>query len=239
MINKDPSTTARSQVIERLFRQSTSLTELESAAVLAAYGVPFTATVMATSPDEAQAATRKISSPVVMKVISRDISHKSDAGGVILGVTEETASASYERILNSVQKAHPNSTIDGVLVQKQESGGIEVIIGAVRDLQFGHAVMFGLGGIFAEVINDVAFRIAPLTEDEAREMIDETRGAKILRGQRGQPPADIEALCSILAAVSRLVEDCPQISELDLNPVIAKPRGAVVVDAVIRTENVG
>jgi len=171
-----------------------------------------------------------------MKVSSRDILHKSDVGGIVMGVTEKTASACYERILERVRKASPTSVIDGVLVQEEESGGIEVIIGAVRDVQFGHAVMFGFGGVFTEVLNDVAFRIAPITESEAQEMIHETRGAALLRGQRGQPPADIKALCRILVAVSRLVEEHPQISELDLNPVIVRSSGAIAVDAMIRTE---
>lgn len=228
----------KSRDVERLLRQGTSLTELEASTVLAAYGVPFPTTILTTSSKEAQEAVRRISGPVVMKVASRDILHKSDAGGVIVGVTEETAASSYERIIESVRKAHPQSTIDGVLIQEEKSGGIEVIIGAIREVQFGHAVMFGFGGVFTEVLNDVAFRIAPITENEAQEMIHETQGAALLRGQRGKPAADIEALCRILVAISRLVEDHPQISELDLNPVIVRPRGAVAIDAMIRTEAV-
>jgi len=226
----------KSRDVELLLNQGTSLTEIEASTVLATYGVPFPPMILTTSPEEAQEAVRRMARQVMMKVVSRDILHKSNAGGVIGGVTEETAVASYERIIESVQKAHPQDVIDGVLVQEEASGGIEVIIGAVSDAQFGHAVMFGFGGVFTEVLNDVAFRIAPITEREAEEMIHETRGVALLRGQRGQPRADIKALCYIIVAVSRLVEDHPQISELDLNPVIVRSGGAIAVDAVIRTE---
>jgi len=204
--------------------------------VLSSYGVPFPQMKLTNSPEEAQAVARKMSGPVVMKVVSRDILHKSNIGGVISGITEDTAAASYIRILNQVQKSCPQCKIEGVLVQKQELEGIEVIIGAVRDCQFGHVVMFGLGGIFTEVMNDAVFRVVPLTMDDAREMIISIRGHAILHGLREQPPVDIEAIGHIILSVSRVVEDYRQISELDLNPVIVRQSGAVAVDAAIRTE---
>lgn len=227
----------KSREVERLLQGQTSLTEIEASTVLAAYGVSFPSTILTTGPEEARKEVIRMRGPVVMKVSSRDILHKSDVGGIVMGVTEETASACYERILERVRKASPTSVIDGVLVQEEVPAGIEVIIGAVWDIQFGHAIMFGLGGVFAEVLDDVTFRIAPITANDAQEMMEEIQGAAFLHGQRGEPLADIEALSRILVAVSRLVEDYPQISELDLNPVIVRSSGAVAVDAAIRMEN--
>jgi len=229
----------KSRKVERLLQRQTSLTEIEASTVLEAYGISFPSTILTTGPEEARKEIIRMRGPVVMKVSSRDILHKSDVGGIIMGVTEETAFACYERILERVRKASPTSVIDGVLVQEEVPAGIEVIIGAVWDFQFGHAIMFGLGGVFAEVLDDVTFRIAPITANDAQEMMDEIQGAALLRGQRGEPSADIEALSRILVAISRLVEDYPQISELDLNPVIVRSSGAVAVDAAIRMENLG
>ncbi len=226
-----------SKHIRALLQQDRSLTEIEAVTILSEYNITFPATVLATSPKEAEAAVRKMGGPAVMKIVSRDISHKSEVGGVITGITEETAAATYERILEEVHSAFPKATIEGILVQQQEVGGVEVIIGAIRDLQFGHAVMFGLGGVLAEALTDVVFRIAPLTKHDAREMIDSIRGTAILYGQRGQAPAKIEALSYTLMGVSRFVGDYPQVAELDLNPVIVTKEKAVAVDALIRVED--
>jgi len=225
-----------SKDIRTLLQQDRRLTEIEAATVLKEYNIPFPAMVLTTNPEEAKAAAQKMVGSVVMKIVSRDISHKSDAGGIITGITEETAAATYERILKKVHSVCPEATIEGILVQQQEVSGVEVIIGAIRDVQFGHAVMFGLGGVLAELLTDVIFRIAPLTEQDAREMIDSIRGAAILYGQRGQSPANVEALSHVLIGVSRFVADYPQVAELDLNPVIVTKDKAIAVDALIKVE---
>ncbi len=212
------------------------LSERDAAAVLSAFGVPFPEGVVVHSEEDAEAAVAHVGPPAVMKIVSRDILHKSDVGGVRLGVRKADARASFRSLVRRVTKAVPEAAVEGILVQHQERPGTEVIVGAIRDRQFGHAVMFGLGGVYAEWIDDVAFRLAPLSWDEANEMVAGTRAARLLRGLRGGAATNTESLAGILVAVSRLVETYPAVAELDLNPVIVRADGAVAVDAVIRLE---
>ena len=220
--------------IKTLLKKDTVLNEFEASKILRAYGVPFPPTFVARSAEEARAVAQKLVPPLVMKVLSRDIPHKAHVGGVVFGVTPETAASAYQKIVERVQSACPKAQIQGILLQEQQEGGVEVIIGAFKDQQFGHVVMFGLGGVFAELLKDVTFRVVPLSEKDAQEMIQETKAASLLSGLRGQPSADLQALCSILVNVSRLVNDYPEISELDINPVLVTPKGPFAVDALIR-----
>ncbi len=215
----------------------TLLSEVESKALLASAGISVTEARLATSADEAASLAAEIGFPVVLKVASTEVAHKSDAGGVIVGVADaDAARAGYERILADVGRAEPNASIDGVSVQRQAEPGTEVIVGTTSDPQFGPVVMFGLGGVFVEVLKDVAFRLVPLEQRDAAQMVREIRGLPVLEGVRGQPGADLDALERLLLAVSAFVQAHPEIAELDLNPVFAYPAGhpdggAVAVDA--------
>jgi acetyltransferase len=213
-----------------------TLDAVEARSLLDAYGIATPAEALATSPHDAARFGREIGFPVVLKVISADILHKTDVGGVILNVQDEqAASAGFETLVARASTAHPGAVIRGVQVQKMVAGGQEVIIGAKRDPTFGPLVMFGLGGIYVEVLRDVSFRLAPLTPEDAAEMIDEMRSAKLLGGVRGAPPADRDALINAIVCVGQLAADHPEIAELDINPLLVLPQGqgAVAVDARI------
>ena len=173
----------------------------------------------------------KIGFPVVMKVVSRDILHKTEAGGVVVGVKDPVeAAAAYESIMRNARAYKAGAAIDGVQIQALLSGGVEVIVGALTDPSFGKVVAFGLGGILVEVLKDVTFRLAPATKAEALSMIDGIAAAEILRGVRGGDAVDRESLASIIVAVGELVADFPEIQELDLNPVFARKDGATAAD---------
>ncbi len=222
-------------VIERARAQGRrTLTEVESKQVLAEAGIPVVPTRLATTPQEAAAAARELGFPAVLKVVSPDILHKSDVGGVRLGLqsAEEVARA-FEEVVASARRHAPDARIEGVAVQPQASPGIEVILGLSTDAQFGPVLMFGLGGILVEVLRDVSFRIVPITPRDAREMVREIRAFPVLQGYRGQPPADLEALERMLLRLSEFAQAHPEVEELDLNPVFAYPQGAVAVDARI------
>lgn len=212
----------------------TLLSEVESKELLRAAGIPVTEARLATSASEAAAIATEIGFPIVLKIISKDIAHKSDVGGVALGL--ESASAvrrAYGEMLERVRAAAPKAHIDGVSVQQQAVPGTEVIVGATTDPQFGPVMMFGLGGVFVEVLKDVSFRIVPLERRDARQMIREINGFPILQGVRGQKGADLKALEKLVLDVSKLVWKRGDIAELDLNPVFAYPDGALAVDARI------
>jgi acetyl-CoA synthetase (ADP-forming) len=172
-----------------------------------------------------------------LKVVSADVIHKSDAGGVILNVkSADEVADDYSKILSNVKISCPKAEISGILVQKMAPSGIEVIVGAVKDPQFGPTVMFGLGGVFVEVMKDVAFRVAPITEVDASEMVSQLKAYPLLNGYRNMPRADISAITDILLNTSKLVMENSDIKELDLNPVIVYERGASTVDARILLE---
>jgi acetyl-CoA synthetase (ADP-forming) len=209
-----------------------ALLEPEVKMICAEYGIPVTKFKVASNPKEAPKYADQIGYPVVLKIVSPDIIHKSDAGGVILNLENPTEVASaYNRILENVRQYKADARIVGILVQEMAPQSTEVIVGAIKDPQFGQTVMFGLGGIFVEVLKDVNFRIAPITIDDAKEMITQLKAYPLLKGFRNTPPADIEALVSILCSTSRLVMDNPEIKELDLNPVLVYQKGAKTVDA--------
>ena len=209
--------------------------------VLAEYGIPVTREELATSRDAAVAAAQKIGFPVAMKVQSADISHKTEAKAVRLAVGNEAdVAAAFDEIMRNAKAYKADARIAGVLVQEMVGGGIEVIVGITNDALFGPAVMFGLGGIFAEVLKDVAFRLAPITPAMAREMIEEIKGYPVLAGARGKPPADVDALADALVKLSALAVDLKdQIAELDINPLIVMPKGQGVkaADGLIRMKS--
>lgn len=215
-----------------------SLSNAEAKALLKSYGIPLPEEGVAKSREEAAGIAEKLGYPVVLKVLSPDIPHKTEAGGVLLGLEDEAAvKQGYAEIMRRARAYKADARIEGVLVQKQVSRGREVIIGALRDRQFDGVVMFGLGGVFVEVLRDVSFRIAPIDEKEALGMIQEIRGYPLLEGFRGSPPVDTEAIARVIAAASRMIHEHPELLEMDINPLIAYPRGALAVDVrIIREE---
>jgi len=212
------------------------LGEVEAREVLKAYGLRIPESEVARSGEEAAEHAEKIGFPVVMKIVSPDILHKSDIGGVRIGIRDrQEATDAYDLMMLRVRRFMPEADLRGVLVQEMIQGGREVIIGSTRDPQFGPLVMFGLGGIYVEVLKDVSFRVAPVGERHARRMVDEIRSAALLRGARGEKGSDIEAIVNAVLVVSQLVTDFPEILEMDINPLKVGEvgEGAVAVDARI------
>lgn len=210
------------------------LNEIEAKQLLQEAGIPVTTTVLAKTREEARTQAERVGYPVVLKIVSPDIAHKSDVGGVKVGLADSAAvDAAFDEIVASAKKAVPNANITGVAVQTVAPPGTEVIVGMTTDPQFGPVMMFGLGGIMVEVLKDVSFRIVPLTERDAAQMIDEIKGHAVLEGVRGQPPVDKAALCDAILKVAAFVEQHPEVQELDLNPMFAYADGAIAVDARI------
>lgn len=215
----------------------TVLSEVEAKQLIKQAGISVVDTKLATSKEEAISASRKFGFPVALKIASPDIVHKSDAGGVKLGLeTAKDVGKAYEDILQAVSQKHPQARIQGVAVQKMARPGVEVIIGMSKDDQFGPVLMFGLGGILVEVLKDVSFRIVPLAKRDAAEMIREIKGYPLLEGYRGQEAVDVSHLEELLLKVSDFVEQNPEVKELDLNPIFAYSDGAVAVDARVVLE---
>jgi acetyltransferase len=205
---------------------------VESMDLLEACGIPTPRGETVDSPREAQALAEDIGGDVVMKIVSPDISHKSDIGGVEVGVPTEDVADAYEDLVVRARNYQPDATILGVQVQEMVDidTGTETIVGVTRDPQFGPLVMFGLGGIFVEVMEDTSFRVAPVAEPEIREMVDEVTSSPLLYGARGREPADIDALVDVVGRISQLVTEFPEITELDINPAVALPDGVAAID---------
>lgn len=213
------------------------LTEIESKELIKGAGIDVTETRLARSRDEAIQISYRMGYPAVLKIASREITHKSDAGGVKLGIlTPEGAGEAYDQILRSVAEKYPNASIQGVTVQKAVRPGVEVIIGMFKDSQFGPVLMFGLGGIWVEVLKDVAFRIVPLTKKDAFSLIREIKGFPLLEGRRGKEGVAVSSLEDALLRLSAFVEKYPEIKELDLNPIFAYADGYLAVDARVILE---
>ena len=225
--------------IKQIFKsKTTDVAEYEAKRVLAAYGIPVTREDLAKSAQEAVAIAKKIGYPVAVKVQSADISHKTEAKAVRLKIQSDAElTAAYEEVTKNAKAYKRDAKIEGVLVQEMVGDGVEAILGITNDPLFGPAVMFGLGGIFAEVLKDVSFRLAPVTASVAREMVEEIAGYKVLAGARGKPPADVDALVDAIVRLSALAVDLKDhVAELDINPlfVFAKGSGVKAVDALIR-----
>jgi len=224
--------TATRLVAEARAAGQSRLGEAESLALLKAYGIPTAMATLARTAEEAVALAAAAGGAVAMKIVSPEIVHKTDVGGVRVGVEGEAAVRSaFEEIVASARRAVPEANIHGVLVQEMIRGGRETIAGVTRDPSFGALVMFGLGGIFVEVLRDVVFRVAPIHRRDAAEMIAGLRGVRLLDALRGSAAADRRAIEDVLLRLSRLAGDFPEISELDVNPLLAFPERAVAVDA--------
>jgi acyl-CoA synthetase (NDP forming) len=208
------------------------LDEIESLQLLAAYGIPTACTRFAADPDSAARVAADIGCPVALKIVSPEIVHKSDVGGVRVGLaTPVEVQVAAAEMLEAVRRQVPEATVRGFVVQRMMTGGRETIAGLTRESGFGPLVMFGLGGVYVEAIGDVTFRVAPIGTLEARDMLTGIRGAGILRGIRGAPPVDFGALGEVLRRLGQLGADFPEIAELDANPLLAFPEGVHAVDA--------
>jgi acyl-CoA synthetase (NDP forming) len=231
-------TTMLSKMIEQMKKERRShLTEIEAKTLLKAAGIPVTETKLARNEKEAVSISEEMGFPTALKIISSEITHKSDAGGVKLGLRNATQVAeAYRDMMASVRKMFPQAKIEGVSVQRMASPGLEVIIGMSKDPQFGPLLMFGLGGVLVEVLKDVSFRIVPVTGRDAKEMIAGIKGYPLLKGYRGLEPVDIAFLEELIVKVSDFVEKNPKLAEIDLNPIFAYRQGAVAVDARVRID---
>jgi acetyl-CoA synthetase (ADP-forming) len=212
----------------------TFLLEPESKEIVGSYGMPVTKFKVAKTVEEAVKFAGEIGYPVVIKIVSPDVLHKSDVGAVKINLKNaDEVKAAFAEVMKNVKKFKSDAKIIGVIVEQLAPQGNEVIVGMAKDPQFGPALMFGLGGIFVEVLKDVAFRIAPLTEYDAKEMVQEIKGYPVLTGIRGQKPADIDSIVDIIMKVSKLVTEHTKIEQLDLNPILVYEKGARIVDARI------
>jgi len=209
----------------------------ESIKLLRKYGIRFVNHEFVKNKEEAVKSAEKLGYPVVLKVVSKDIVHKTDVGGLILNIKDKNElKNAFDTLLMNIRKNVPNAKVESYIVQKMVKDGYEVIIGGIKDAQFGHCVSFGLGGIYTEIYGDVSFRVVPIAKKDAVGMIKETKAYRILSGYRNKPKADIDALVDALLQVSKLLHENPRIIELDLNPVFALPRGAIVTDVRIITD---
>jgi acyl-CoA synthetase (NDP forming) len=228
----------KNQIIADAIKQGrTVLTEIEAKQVFKEAGVPVVETRLATSRKQAGEIGAEMGFPVVLKIASPDIIHKSDAGGVKVGLKNRTeVEKAYGEIMAAARQKSPKAKIEGVAVQKMARPGIEIIVGTFKDAQFGPVIMFGLGGIFVEVLKDVSFRIIPIERRDAVEMIKEIKGYPLLKGYRGMEPVHLSSLEEILMKVSDFIEKTPEIKEIDLNPIFAYKDTAMAVDARIVLE---
>ena len=213
------------------------LTEFESKRILKQVGISVVETRLAMTQNEAVSFAQKMGFPVALKINSPDIVHKSDSGGVKLSLHNAAdVKKAYDEIVKKVKKQYPQAEVHGVSVQRMLRSGTEVIIGTSKDPQFGPVIMFGLGGIFVEILKDVSFRVIPVEQKDAQEMIQEIKGYPLLQGYRGKEPASIPALVEMILKISKFIEENPQVKELDLNPIFAYRNKAVAADARIVLE---
>ena len=220
--------------------ESVYLSQNEANIILKNYGFPVLNSTLLKDENDIDSATDTVTFPVAMKIMSPDIVHKVDAGGVILDVrSKPEAKDAFNKILANAKKHNPKASIDGVLMEEMANKGVEVILGAFKDPKFGHMCMFGLGGTFVEVMKDVTFRFAPMWKVSAEIMVKSIKAYKILQGIRGNPPSDINAIVDCILRLSQLVDDHPEISELDINPLIVYPEGCgcAVADSRILLKN--
>ena len=217
-----------------LQQRRSSLFVDEAQRICEIHGIPTAQSSVVASMDQAVEKANEIGYPVVLKIVSPQIVHKTDVGGVILNVeNEKDLTIQYGKLIAGVKSREPSAAIRGVLVEKMMPPSTEIIVGGLRDKQFGPTVMFGIGGIFAEVYGDVTFRIAPIDRVDAFNMIHELKGSKVLEGMRGKPPLDQDEAVKVLLGVSGMICQHDVIGQLDLNPVILYPNGACAVDARI------
>lgn len=225
---------AKNLIVKALSEGRRSLLEHEAYELLSAYDIPVCKYKVVSSLDEALKAAEAIGYPVVLKVVSPDIIHKSDVGGVKVNISGNgQLKNAYESLLEDVRRNAPNARILGVLVEQMAPKSVEVVVGMLRDPTFGPTVMFGLGGVFVELMKDVVFRLAPVSREEALEMIRKIKGYPLLSGFRGSKPLDTASLADLIAKVSKIGVEVEEIDQMDLNPVIVYERGFLIVDARI------
>ena len=229
----------RAQSVNEIFKIAEAedrnfLFEHEAKKLCSLYDLPVTEIIVEKTEDKAVEAAKTIGFPVVLKIVSPQVLHKSDAGGVLIDIKDEAeVREGFKKIIENVGVYAPDAEITGILVQEMAPWGTEVIVGSTKDPTFGATLMFGLGGIFVEILKDVSFRLAPINRSDAEEMVREIKAYKILEGVRGKPPSDKEAIVEILLKTSQMLVECPKISELDMNPVLVYEEGAKIVDARI------
>lgn len=227
-----------SEIILNAYRENRkNLLEPEAKTICQEYNIPVTKFNVARSEDEAIRYAQQIGYPIVLKIVSPDIIHKSDAGGVALNLRNHNdIIEAFRTIMDNAKKYKLKARITGVLVQEMAPSSTEVIVGAIKDNQFGPSLMFGLGGIFVEILEDVAFRVAPIIREEAEHMVTEIKAYPVLKGYRNQPALDTTTIVDIILRTSKLVTDFQEIKELDLNPIMVYEKGAKTVDARIILE---
>jgi 4-hydroxybutyryl-CoA synthetase (ADP-forming) len=217
-----------------------NLLEDEGYEVLKAYGFPVPKSILVNDENDAINAANNIGYPLVMKISSKDVIHKSDSGGVKVGLKNENeVKDAFNLILSNIKKRHPNADVNGILVQEMITNSREIILGAKQDKLFGPLLLFGLGGIYVEVLKDVVFRLAPISESDARNMVESIKTIGLLKGARGEKPSDIASVIDCLLRLSQLVNDFPEIEEFDINPllVLEEGKGSRVVDVRIGIKN--
>jgi len=222
------------KIIEKAKEEKRPLLETEAKELLREYGIPVPDFKLIKTEDEIYKIIEKFSYPLTMKIVSPDILHKSDAGGVKLNIKDKKeAKLAYQEIIFNAKKYNKKAKISGIIVYPMVPQGTEIIIGMMKDPHFGPVIMFGLGGIFVEILKDISFRILPLEERDAEEMIFEIKGFKILQRIRGETPKDIQSIRDVLMKISQLVMENPEIEEIDLNPIFVFEKALQVVDARI------
>lgn len=220
------------EIVNRAMVLRNSLLEPEAKALINSIGITTPSFDIANNLEEAVKIAKSIGYPVVLKVISPDIIHKTDVGGVILGAkNEKQVRRDYSNIIENIKRKVPEAKIKGVLIERLVNPSLEVIIGGLRDSQFGPTIMFGLGGIFTEILKDLSFRLAPVTKGETFDMMKELKGYPLLNGYRGSKPLDKESLSDAMVSISNLMTEVEDIKEIDLNPVFLYPKGLTAVDA--------
>lgn len=221
-------------LIEKALAEQRSLLETEAKELLQEYNLPVPAFKLIKDEKEITDIEKEIGYPIVMKIVSPDIIHKSEAGGVKVGIKDkQSAIKAYQTIISNAKAYNDKAHIHGIIAYHMCPASTEVIIGMMKDPHFGPVVMFGLGGIFVEVLKDVSFRVLPITKKDAKEMINEIKGYPILKGIRGEAPKDIVSIEEVLLKLSSLVMDNPEIQEIDLNPILVYEEGLQIVDARI------
>ena len=227
----------RGEAVSKIFETAIGedrgfLFEDEAKALCGLYGLPVTRIEVVEAEDDAVRVAERFGFPVVLKIVSPQVLHKSDVGGVLINIRDAVGvRKGYKKIIENVKARVLDAEITGILVQEMAPDGTQVIVGSTKDPTFGSTIMFGLGGIFVEVLKDVSFRLVPITRGDAVEMVREIKAYKILEGVRGMPPADQETILDILMRTSEMLVECPEIKELDLNPILVYEKGAKIVDA--------
>jgi acetyl-CoA synthetase (ADP-forming) len=225
---------AKKLITDAIQADRKSLLEPEAKVLLSAFDIPVPKYVFVKSAGDGIEAANNMGYPVVLKVVSRDILHKTEAGGVMTGIRDAGGiQDSFNEMIFEISDHYPTAVVEGFLIEKMVDKGVEVIVGGVRDAQFGPAVMFGIGGVTVELLKDVCFRLAPVTKEECLDMIKEIRAYPLLTGYRGSEPCDVDAITDVIVKVGNIMSEMNEINEMEINPLIVYPEGSMAVDARI------